>query len=89
MSKKQATKAQRQRSLDEMETRLAIFGLTRDIIQIGEVLDLAKKFVETGESCQGSIAIPEAERVIQYSFLNIPDPREPFKSASRVVIKTV
>ena len=83
-----ATRAQRQASITEIETRLALFGVTRAIQQVGELLDLAAAFVESGEGSSGAIAIPEIGRRIEYRFVNRADPREPQKSDCVVAIKT-
>ena len=85
--KKQASREQRQASLSEIEARLALLGLTRAVQQIGQLLDVAQQFVETGEAASGTIPISEIGRRIEYRFANRPDPREPHKSDCAVAIK--
>jgi hypothetical protein len=82
----QATREQRAASLLEIESRLALFGVTRAITQIGQMLDTVEQFVLTGERAEGSLKL-ETGQCIEYQLRNEPDPREPHKSNSRVVIK--
>jgi len=81
----QATREQRAASLLEIESRLALFGVTRAIAQIGQLLDIVEQFVQTGERAEGSIALETGQR-IEYLLRNEPDPKEPHKSWSWVKI---
>ena len=81
-----ASKEQRAATLTDIETRLALYGLSRNINQIGELLEIVERFVEDGVNVNGSIPLETGQR-IEYVLQNRPDPREPHKSFSSVIIK--
>jgi hypothetical protein len=83
---KQATREQRLNKLHEIETSLALYSLTRNIYEIGQLLDIAQQFVEDGVSVSGNISLETGQR-IEYLFSNKPDPRQPNKAIGQVVIK--